>query len=255
MATQPDAIGARALHSDPVNGPEAGQPARQRRVPGPSSRERLDAQDTAIGVQCRSSMGVQVRIDAPRHRVRALYDGHCHPFLSQRFKGWHARPGNETVASLLLAQLARSPSRTGRASFQHGGPADKHLNQLGTTTSQTRPREPVNVATTNHKLVDPSPASAVSLAAMCGHSPQIASMGIPAATAMVTPTTSTEHIPTRRWWSWRVPGTCRTWSGIPSSTARPDVYSTQSGDPPSSLVRRGCEHRAPSASLSRPSSM
>jgi Transposase domain (DUF772) len=33
-------------------------------------------------------------------------------------KGWHARPGTETVSSPLLAQLARSPSRTGRASFQ-----------------------------------------------------------------------------------------------------------------------------------------
>jgi len=39
--------------------------------------------------------------------------------------------------------------------FQPHGPADKHLNQLGTTTSQTRPREPVNVATAGHKLVDP----------------------------------------------------------------------------------------------------
>ena len=100
-------------------------------------------------------MAVQVRIDAPRYQARALYDGHCHPFLSKRFKGWHARPGKETVSSPLLAQLARSPSRTGRASFQPHGPADKHLNQLGTTTSQTRPQEPVNVATTRHKLVDP----------------------------------------------------------------------------------------------------
>jgi hypothetical protein len=61
----------------------------------------------------------------------------------------------ETVSSQLLAQLARSPSGTGRASFQPHGPADKHLNQLGTTTSQTRPRKPVNLTTTRHKLVDP----------------------------------------------------------------------------------------------------
>jgi hypothetical protein len=70
-------------------------------------------------------------------------------------RGWHARPGKETVSSPLLAQLARSPSKTGRASFQPHGPADKHLNQPDTTTSRTRPREPVHVATTNHNLVDP----------------------------------------------------------------------------------------------------
>jgi hypothetical protein len=40
-------------------------------------------------------VGVQVRIDAPRYRACALYDGHCHPFLSQRFKDWHARAGRE----------------------------------------------------------------------------------------------------------------------------------------------------------------
>src|SRR5262245_52105516 len=96
-----------------------------------------------------------MRIDAPRNRARALYDGHCHPFLSQRFKGWHARPGKETVSSPLLAQLARSPSRTGRATFQPHGPADKHLNQLGTTTSQTRPQEPLSVSTTHIGLEDP----------------------------------------------------------------------------------------------------
>jgi hypothetical protein len=117
-------------------------------------------------------MGVQMRIDSPRYRARALYDGHCHPFLSQWFKGWHARPGKETVSSPLLAQLARSPSRTGRASFQPHGPADKHLNHLGTTTSQTRPQEPLNVATTSAELVDPpingiSPVSLADMARSC----------------------------------------------------------------------------------------
>jgi hypothetical protein len=100
-------------------------------------------------------MGIQMRIDSPRYRARALYDGHRHPILSQWFKGWHARPGKETVSSPLLAQPARSPSRTGHASFQPHDPADKHLNELGTTTSQTRPQEPLTVSTTSIELVDP----------------------------------------------------------------------------------------------------
>src|SRR4051812_30077334 len=33
-------------------------------------------------------------------------------------KGWHARPGKETVTSTLLEQRTRSPSRTGRAQFR-----------------------------------------------------------------------------------------------------------------------------------------
>ena len=40
------------------------------------------------------------------------------PSLVEQVKGWHARPGKETVTSRLLAQPARSPSGTGRASFR-----------------------------------------------------------------------------------------------------------------------------------------
>src|SRR6267142_4739065 len=38
--------------------------------------------------------------------------------LSQTVKGWHARPGKETVTINLFMQEDRSPSGTGRAQFQ-----------------------------------------------------------------------------------------------------------------------------------------
>jgi hypothetical protein len=79
------------------------------------------------------------------------------------------------VSSPLLAQLARSPSGTGRATFQPHGPADKHLNQLGTTTSQTRPQEPLTVSTTSAELVDPpiNGTPRVSLADMRSSAPVV----------------------------------------------------------------------------------
>jgi len=40
------------------------------------------------------------------------------PFSSQTVKGWHARPGKETVTINLFLQEDRSPSRTERAQFQ-----------------------------------------------------------------------------------------------------------------------------------------
>ena len=67
-------------------------------------------------------MGIQVRVDSARDRARDFYDGHAIPSLVEVVKGWHARPGRETVSSLLLAQRARSPSGTGRASFRSDAP-------------------------------------------------------------------------------------------------------------------------------------
>ena len=87
-------------------------------------------------------MHVQMRIDSTRNRARALYDGHRHPFCLKRFKGWHARPGKETVTINLLLQEDRSPSGTGRAQFQ------THANDQRASDR--------NVQATTNTVVDPT---------------------------------------------------------------------------------------------------
>lgn len=83
-------------------------------------RERLDTQQRAGGIERGGNVLVEVRVHATRHRARALYDGHCHPFSLQLVEGWHARPVTETVSSRLLLQPTRSPSGTGRAPLEAG---------------------------------------------------------------------------------------------------------------------------------------
>ena len=41
-------------------------------------------------------MNIEMGVDTTRDRT-CLYDGHRHPFSVQVVKGWHARPGKETV--------------------------------------------------------------------------------------------------------------------------------------------------------------
>ena len=43
-------------------------------------------------------MDIEVGVDPTGDRAR-LYDGHGHPFSVQVVKGWHARPGKETVTT------------------------------------------------------------------------------------------------------------------------------------------------------------
>jgi hypothetical protein len=117
MSRQPGAICTRSFDPDATELTEALQPRVQRRVAGTFSRERLHAQHTAVRVERSRDMHVQVRIHSARDGARHLYDGHRHPFLLVMVKGWHARPGKETVTSRLLVQPARSPSGTGRAAL------------------------------------------------------------------------------------------------------------------------------------------
>src|SRR5688572_16173860 len=94
---QPGAVGAGALDPDPGQLAEAGEPVVQVSVAGGCRRKRLDTQHTAVAVQSRRDMHIEVRVDTTGDRTRALYDGHRHPFSLQLVKGWHARPGKETV--------------------------------------------------------------------------------------------------------------------------------------------------------------
>ncbi len=99
-------------------------------------RERLHAQHAAARVHRGRDMHIQMGIDSARDRARALYDGHRHPFCSQTVKGWHARPGKETVTSTLRQQRARSPSGTGRAQFH----LRTQTTSISTTSMQQRVR-------------------------------------------------------------------------------------------------------------------
>jgi hypothetical protein len=69
----------------------------------------------------------------PLHRAEGTEP--ARPSCATGFKGWHARPGKEIVTSTLLAQPARSPSRTRRASL-----------------------EPATIVTPTSSPVDPRPA-------------------------------------------------------------------------------------------------
>ena len=108
-------------------------------VTGRCRRKRLDAQHAAIAVDRRRDMHIHMRIDSARDRARGLYDGHRHPFCSKRFKGWHARPGKETVPSTLREQRTRSPSGTGRALSQARSPVDMHPANLSASNESDRP--------------------------------------------------------------------------------------------------------------------
>jgi hypothetical protein len=140
MASKPGAIGAGALDTDPADRSQLAHPARQRGVARAGRRERGDTQDTAVRVERRHHMGVQMRVDSARDRARRLNDGHAIPYLFE-VVGWHARPAKETVSSRLFPQPARSPPGTGRATFESRGPADRHLTNPGATTRARPDRE------------------------------------------------------------------------------------------------------------------
>jgi hypothetical protein len=76
------------------------------------------------------------------------------PSLLNVVKGWHARPGKETVTIGLRQQADRSPSGTGRAHVSPTTAADKHLNVLDASTSQTATEGALTVATVTTQLVD-----------------------------------------------------------------------------------------------------
>ena len=81
MASEARPIRARALDTDTLDNTERHQPRVQREMPGWCRRERLDAEHTAVGVDDRGHVNVQMCVDSARHRTRRTYDGHVIPFL------------------------------------------------------------------------------------------------------------------------------------------------------------------------------
>ncbi len=144
--------GRRRRRRCPRPRPAPGHRSRPASHAGPGSRrcrrERLDTQHTAIGVQRRRDMHIEVRIHTARDRARALYDGHRHPFSLQLVKGWHARPGKETVNdhAVRCSEIGHPPER-------------------GVPRYSTKRR---NVASTRHANADPINDTATSSLAVKG---------------------------------------------------------------------------------------
>jgi hypothetical protein len=126
MTSQAGPVSAGAFHTDTVNRSERRQPAIPPVVADGGRFERFNAQHSAVAVHDRRDVHIRVRVNTTSDRARALYDGHRHPFCVQSVKGWHARPGKETVAIDLFAQADQSPSGTGRAQFGGCTPFDRH---------------------------------------------------------------------------------------------------------------------------------
>ena len=121
------------------SGPKRHSQACKLGEPGRRRRERLDAEHAAVGIERGGDMDIEVGVDPTGDRAR-LYDGHRHPFSVQVVKGWHARPGKETVTIGLRQQTDRSPSGTGRAHVRPTTPIDRHLDVLDATNQSDRSR-------------------------------------------------------------------------------------------------------------------
>jgi hypothetical protein len=122
--------------------PNPDQPVGQLGKPGGGRRERLDGQHTAVDIHDSGDMNIQVGVDTAGDPTRRFYDGHGHPFSLQMVKGWHARPGKETVSSTLRLTASSITLRNGACLVPvPEARVDKHPTNLGaTTTVRPNPR-------------------------------------------------------------------------------------------------------------------
>jgi hypothetical protein len=79
---QAHAVGTGPLHTDRHHLPEPGEPAVQVPIARRGRGERLNSQQRTSGIERRGHVLIEVGVHAARHRARALYDGHRHPFHS-----------------------------------------------------------------------------------------------------------------------------------------------------------------------------
>jgi hypothetical protein len=118
MPRQTSAVGPGAFDPNPLDRTERTKPRRQVVIAPRRGRKRPHTQQAADRVDRSRDMHIEMRVHTPDYRARNFYDGHLPSLLSQTVKGWHARPGKETVTINLLLQEDRSPSGTGRAQFR-----------------------------------------------------------------------------------------------------------------------------------------
>jgi hypothetical protein len=81
-------------------------------------RERLHPQQGTVEVDGSRDMHIEVRVNTTDDRTRGLYDSSPSLLSLNQSRGGTHVPGRRPWTSRLLAQLARSPSGTGRASFR-----------------------------------------------------------------------------------------------------------------------------------------
>src|SRR5262249_55248705 len=133
---------------------EAGHPLEQRPVAARGGRELGDLQHPAIAVHYCGGVGVEMGVDSAGD-WGALYDGHGHPFCVLVVKGWHARPGKETVDDR-AAPTGRSITLWNGACRVRSGLVDTHPSL---DAHQVRPdRQSLTVAARRASLVDASGA-------------------------------------------------------------------------------------------------
>jgi hypothetical protein len=73
-------IGARALHADLGDLPEALEPGQKRFVASRSGREGLASEQPSERIECSGNVDVEVGVDSAGHSAHRFYDGHGHPF-------------------------------------------------------------------------------------------------------------------------------------------------------------------------------
>ena len=118
MTCQPGAVRAGAFDPHPTDRAERLEPRHTTRGSRPASSR------TTRHPTRRRSRRPPLQHERPRACPLHPSPGACSlrwsspSLLSQTVKGWHARPGKETVTSTLLEQRTRSPSGTGRAQFR-----------------------------------------------------------------------------------------------------------------------------------------
>jgi hypothetical protein len=96
-ASQPGPVCSGALDPDPIEVAEAAQPGVQLDEPSRRRRERLDTKHATVSVERGGNVSVEVGVNPASDRTCLYDDGHRHPFSLKLVKGWHARPGKETV--------------------------------------------------------------------------------------------------------------------------------------------------------------
>ena len=140
MPSETGTVGTGAFHANSSDRPEPRDPVVQLGEPDRRRRERLDTQHAAVRVDRRRDVHIQMRIHSARHRARALYDGHRHPFSLKRSRGGtHVREGDRDEHAAVNSELDHPPER-GVPSSAHA-PVDTHPTNLGAKQVR-RTREP-----------------------------------------------------------------------------------------------------------------
>ena len=127
-AGQAGPVGAGALHPDPLQRAERASQACSSANPAVVVGNDSTPSTPPLAVERGGDVNVEVGVDPAGDRTR-LYDGHGHPFSVQVVKGWHARPGKETVTIGLRLTGRSITLRNGAcpcSSRQPGRQASRH---------------------------------------------------------------------------------------------------------------------------------